>query len=295
MMMPIRRPGMLRNIDVDLLRCFTAVVEQKGFSRAAAILGRSQSAISMQIRRLEEITRQHLLDRSPQGVALTPRGEELLGYARRIIALHDEALDVIGARDLRGTVRLAVMDDYATSILPDALARFSRQHPEIELEVTTGFTRDLLKQLGDEFDLVLATQRYGAGKGEVLRIERTSWAFSDSNTFPADGALPLALLKAGNMYREWALEALNKARRSWRIVFSSSSIGAVEAAAAAGMAVTVVKAGTARPGLRLLDEADDLPPLPLSEIALYTAPRRQTPATRALAEHLTAELRSEAA
>ena len=142
---------------------------------------------------------------------------------------------------------------------------------------------------------MLATQRYGAGRGEVLRIERTSWAFSDSHTFPADGALPLALLKAGNMYREWALEALNKAKRPWRIVFSSSSIGAVEAAAAAGMALTVVKAGTARPGLRLLGETDGLPPLPLSEIALYTAPRRQTPATRALAEHLTAELRSEAA
>ncbi len=282
---------MLRNIDIDLLRCFTTVAELRGFSRAAATLGRSQSAISMQIRRLEEIAGQVLLDRSPQGVSLTRRGEEFLSYARRIVALHDEALDVVSAKALRGTVRFAVMDDYATSILPAALARFSRLHPEIELEVTTGFTRDLLRQLGGEFDLVLATHKQGTGKGEVLRIERTSWACSDSHSPPLDGPLPLALLKPGNMYREWALDALNRAKRPWRIVFSSSSIGAVEAAAAAGMAITVVKAGTARSGLRLMSESDGLPPLPLSEIALHTAPRRQTPASRALADHLVEELR----
>lgn len=280
----------MRNIDVDLLRCFATVAELRGFSRAASVLARSQSAISMQIRRLEEITGQVLLDRSPQGVSLTRRGEEFLGYARRIVALHDEALDVISAKDVRGTVRLAVMDDYATSILPSTLARFSRTHPEIELEVTTGFTRDLLQSLGGEFDLVLATQRHGTGKGDVLRTERTSWACSDSHSIPIEGPLPLAMLKAGNMYREWALDALNAAKLPWRIVFSSSSIGAVEAAAAAGMAITIVKAGTARRGLRLMTEADGLPPLPLSEIALYKAPRRQTPASRALADHLTGEL-----
>ncbi|HLT76763.1 MAG TPA: LysR substrate-binding domain-containing protein [Ferrovibrio sp.] len=286
---------MLRNIDIDLLRCFATVADLRGFSRAAVTLGRSQSTISMQIRRLEEITGQVLLERSPQGVNLTRRGEEFLNYARRIVALHDEALDIVSAKALRGTVRLAVMDDYATSILPATLARFSRLHPEIELEVTTGFTRDLLRQLGNEFDLVLATHKHGTGKGEVLRIEKTSWACSDSHSPPAEGPLPLALLKPGNMYREWALDALNRAKRPWRIVFSSSSIGAVEAAAAAGMAVTVVKAGTARAGLRLMTEADGLPPLPLSEIALHTAPRRQTAASRALADHLVAELQEPAA
>lgn len=286
---------MLRNIDIDLLRCFSTVAELRGFSRAAVTLGRSQSAISMQIRRLEEIIGQILLDRSPQGVSLTRRGEEFLNYARRIVALHDEALDVVSARSLRGTVQLAVMDDYATSILPATLARFSRLHPEIELEVTTGFTRDLLRQLGNEFDLVLATHKHGTGKGEVLRTERTSWACSDSHSLPiTEGPLPLALLKPGNMYREWALEALNRAKRPWRIVFSSSSIGAVEAAAAAGMAITVVKAGTARAGLRLMSDSDGLPPLPLSEIALHTAARRQTPASRALADHLIEELRTPA-
>lgn len=282
---------MLRNIDIDLLRCFATVAELRGFSRAATTLGRSQSAISMQIRRLEEIAGQVLLDRSPQGVSLTRRGEEFLNYARRIVALHDEALDVVSAKSVRGTVRLAVMDDYATSILPATLARFSRLHPEIELEVTTGFTRDLLRQLGNEFDLVLATHKHGTGKGEVLRTERTSWACSDSHSPPGDGPLPLALLKPGNMYREWALDSLNKAKHSWRIVFSSSSIGAVEAAAAAGMAITVVKAGTARSGLRLMSESDGLPSLPLSEIALHTAPRRQTAASRTLADHLIEELR----
>ena len=271
---------MLRNIDVDLLRSFVTIAELRSFTRAAVALSRSQSTVSTQIRRLEELAGQMLLQRSPQEVLLTRAGEQFLGYARRIVALHDEALDVIGR------VRLAVMDDYATIVLPETLARFARSHPDVELEVTTGFTRDLLNSLGEEFDLVLATQKAGDGRGDVLRKEHTAWACSDRATFTLEEPLQLALLKAPNMFREWALAALNEAGLRWRILFSSSSIGAVEAMAASGAALTVVKAGTARPGLKLLGPEQGLPALPASEIALHQAPGRAPAAVAALSGFL---------
>ena len=169
---------MLRNIDIDLLRTFVTVVQLKGFTKAGGALGRTQSTISMQIRHLEEIAGQPLLDRSPQHLALTRRGEEFLGYARRIVALHDEALGVLASKKLSGSVRIAVMDDYATFILPRTLAQFARIYPDVELEVTTGFTRDLLQHLGGDYDLVLATQQAGTGRGTVLRTETTGVSWS---------------------------------------------------------------------------------------------------------------------
>jgi DNA-binding transcriptional LysR family regulator len=277
---------MIRNIDIDLMRCLVTIAEKGSFTRAAAALFRSQSTISSQVRRLEELVGHTLLQRSPHEVALTRAGEDFLGYARRIVALHDEALDVADAQSVSGPVRLAVMDDYATIVLPETLARFVRSHPDVELEVTTGFTRDLLTRLGEEFDLVLTTQKQGDGRGEVLRSERTLWACSDRHELSLEEPLKLALLSAPNMYREWGLAALNAAGLSWRILFSSSSIGAVEAMAASGAAVTIVKAGTARPGLRLLDATDGLPALPASEIALHMAPGRASPAMRALRDFL---------
>ncbi|MDP3600732.1 MAG: LysR substrate-binding domain-containing protein [Bosea sp. (in: a-proteobacteria)] len=281
---------MLRNIDIDLLRCFVTIADLRSFTRAATALFRSQSTISTQVRRLEELAGQSLLQRSPHEVALTRAGEDFLGDARRIVSLHDEALDVINAQSVSGSVRLAVMDDYATIVLPQTLARFARSHPGVELEVTTGFTRDLLNDLGGAFDVVLATQKAGDGRGLVLRTEQTSWACSDGReSFDMD-RVPLALLKAPNMYREWALEALTAAGRSWRVLFSSSSISAVEAMAVSGVAVTVVKAGTARPGLRLIGANMGLPPLPPSEIALHLAPGRPSPAIRAFHDHLCAAL-----
>jgi DNA-binding transcriptional LysR family regulator len=200
---------------------------------------------------------------------------------------------VVNAQRVSGPVRLAVMDDYATLILPQILARFVRSHPEVELEVTTGFTRDLLNKLGEDFDLVLATQKAGDGRGVVMRTERTAWAGADRQHFALEPPIQLALLKAPNMYREWALAALNDAGLSWRILFSSSSIGAVEAMAATGASLTVVKAGTVRSGLRLLETADGLPALPASEIALHLAPGRASAAARALSKFLSGALKQQ--
>lgn len=281
---------MIRDIDMATFRAFLAVAESGGFTAASKRLYRSQSAVSMQIAKLEEIVGATVFSRLPGGVALTAQGEALLGPARRILALHDAALAELQGVQVSGRVRIGVMDDYATHVLPALFAEFMRRYPGIGLEVTTGFTSAFLAQLGSAFDLVLATQPAGARAGRVLRTERTCWAFAARRPLPDLDVVPLAVLAAGNLFRSWAVDALDRAGMAWRIVYASTSISAVESAAAAGIAVTVVKAGTARPDLRVLGPAEGLPALPSAEIALHRAADGLSRAAQRLADFLEREL-----
>lgn len=285
---------MNRYIDIDLARALVAVIDNGGFTAAAETLARSQSAISMQIRKLEELVDGRILERSNQGVRLTSMGERLLPYARKLIAISSEAIRHTKGDDVTGVVRLAVMDDYATHVLPRLLNRFSVTRPGIELQVTTGFTAELMQGLGRQFDLVLATQAVGTGNGEVLRVENVRWAFSDKHDLPEGQPIPLAVLKEGNLFREWAIAALSAQGRPWRVIFSSTSIGAVESFCAEGLAVTIAKESTMRAGLRFLDQKDGMPKLPAAEIALHSTPAPQSPAISALAAYLKFELQKPA-
>lgn len=277
---------MSADIDTLTLRSFLAVAETGGFTAAAYRVHRSQSAVSMQIRKLEDAVGGPLFERTPQGVLLTRRGEQLIGYARRMVDLHDEAVRTMSGEDVEGTVRIGVMDDYATHVLPEVFVAFERRFARIVLEVTTGMTADLLGDLGERFDLVLATQPMGDRGGRFLRSEDTCWAFAARQPLPDFDVVPLALLSRGNLFRNWATSALDEAGIPWRIVYSSTSISAIESAAAAGMALTVVKRSTARHDLRLLGAPDGLPPLPTSQIALHRAPAAVSPAVSHLAAFL---------
>ncbi len=281
---------MIRDVDTATLRSFLAVAETGGFTAASKRLFRSQSAVSMQIKKLEEIVGAEVFERATGGVALTAQGELLVGFARRLVELHDLAIAEVRGDLVTGTVRIGVMDDYATHVLPDLFADFNRRYPGIKLEITTGFTSQLVEGLGSDFDLVLATQAAGSKAGRVLLGERTCWAFSARKPLPDLDVVPLAVLAPGNLFRNWATDALDRAGLPWRIVYSSTSISAIEAAAAAGIAVTVVKSGTARSDLRILGSAEGLPALPASEIALHRPPGQLSPAAHQLAEFLEQEL-----
>ena len=281
---------MIRDVDTSTLRSFLAVAETGGFTAASKRLFRSQSAVSMQIKKLEEIVGAEVFERTTGGVALTAQGELLVGFARRLVELHDLAIAEVRGDLVTGTVRIGVMDDYATHVLPELFAAFNRRYPGIKLEITTGFTSQLVEGLGSEFDLVLATQGAGSKAGRVLLRERTCWAFSARKPLPDLSVVPLAVLAPGNLFRNWATDALDRAGLPWRIVYSSTSISAIEAAAAAGIAVTVVKSGTARSDLRILGSAEGLPALPASEIALHRPPGQLSPAAHQLAEFLEQEL-----
>lgn len=283
---------MRRDIDTDLIRAFLAVIDQDGFIKASHVLGRSQSAVSMQMRRLEEAVDMPLFKRSGRKMVLTSAGETFQGYARRLVSLHDQALDALQENRIAGNVSLAVMGDYAANVLPGVLRRFIERYPDVLVDVTTGFSYDLIQDLGERFEIVLSTQPKGSLKGEVLRTERTRWAFSSRHVLPAGDVLPLALLPQGNMFREWAIQSLDKAGLRWRVAFTSSSIATVEAAAEAGIALAVVKEGSARAGLRLIEAGEGLPELPDSEITLHQSPRGLSMAGRLLADFLKAELKA---
>ena len=284
---------MVANIDISLIRTFVSAVELGGFNRAASAVHRSQSTISMQLKKLEEILGVRLFEKSGRKRILTREGEEFALYARRMLSLHDQAINAMSPSGMSGYVRIGVMDDYANEILPELIACFLELHPLVDVEITSGFSDRLVTRLGEDFDLVLSTHPVGTGNGQVLLHEKTKWAFSKGKPLPVKGDIPLALLPPGNLFRQWALRSLENHDRSWRIAFTGSSISTVEAAAAAGIGVTVVKENSANNSLRFLEVADGFPQLPDTEIVLNRAVGTETKSAQMLAEYIISEFRQQ--
>src|SRR6266702_3909144 len=157
------------SLDPVLLRAFVAVADHRSFTRAAITLNRTQSAVSMQIKRLEDRLGVALFSRTKANVDLSAAGEGLLGYARRILNLNEEAIGRLAERKVEGIVRLGVMDDYGTFILPPLLANFLAAYPKIHVEMETGLTSSMPARLGEAYDLVIAMHPEGRGEGEFLR------------------------------------------------------------------------------------------------------------------------------
>ena len=273
------------NLDPDLLRAFVAVADHRSFTRAAVMLNRTQSAVSMQIKRLEDRLGTELFNRTKANVDLSAAGEGLLGYARRILTLNEEAVGRLAERKVEGVVRLGVMDDYGTCVVPPLLASFLAGYPRIHVEMETGLTSSMPARLGEAYDLVIAMHPEAHGDGEFLRREQAVWATSASHAVELQEPLPVALYPQGCLFRKWAIDALDAARRPWRLAFVSHSLAAVEAIAAQGLAVTVVKAGTFPPKLRLLSDHEGMPRLPAADICLHRA-TNLSPAGALLADHL---------
>jgi DNA-binding transcriptional LysR family regulator len=265
------------DIDTDLLRAFVAVADRGGFTPAARALSRTQSAVSMQIKRLEASTQTDLFEREGRTVRLTRHGEAFLGYARRMLALQEEAFRALAAERVEGPVRIGAMDDYGTRVLPGLIAAFCRDYPSVSV--------------GRRFDLVLAMHPAGTRRGEVVRREATIWAGSRTHATHERDPVPLALAPQPCLFRDWSLAALDKAERRWRLAYMSPSLGAVEAAAASGLAVTVLKASMLPPTLRALTPRDGLPKLPAAEIALHRAAKSGSRAAGKLGDYLIETLR----
>ena len=272
-------------LDPELLQAFVAVADQSSFTRAAATLNRTQSAVSMQIKRLEDRLGVELFHRTKANVDLSPSGEGLLGYARRILSLNDEAIAHLREHKVEGVVRLGVMDDYGTLIVPPLLASFLAGYPLIQVEMEAGLTSSMPARLGEAYDLVIAMHPAGRGDGEFLCREQAVWATSAEHPVEEQDPLPVALYPQGCLFRRWAMEALDAATRRWRLAFVSHSLTAVESIAAQGLAVTVVKSGTFPSRLRRLSERDGLPPLPAADICLHRA-ANLSHAGALLADHL---------
>jgi DNA-binding transcriptional LysR family regulator len=273
------------DLDPDLLRAFVAVAEFRSFTRAATMLNRTQSAVSMQIKRLEERLGMALFVRTKSQVSLSASGEALLGYARRILLLNQEAVGRLREHQVEGLVRLGAMDDYGSLVLPPLLSNFASNYPGIHVEMETGLTAHMPQRLGEAFDLVIAMHPVGQGRGEFLRREEAVWASSTAEFIEHADPLPVALYPQGCLFRKWATESLDRHNRRWRLAFVSHSMTAVESIVSQGLAVTVFKSGTFPKKLRALTERDGMPRLPAADICLHRAPNLSRPAAF-LADHI---------
>jgi DNA-binding transcriptional LysR family regulator len=279
-------------LEPDLLRVFVAVAERGGFTRAATALNRTQSAVSMQIKRLEEGVGAALFQRDGRKVRLSSAGESLIGYARRMLALNEEAVGAVRQHEVSGTVRLGCIDDYATRVLPAILAKFWEDHPRVLVEVETGLTTHLLDRLETEFDLVLGMQPVGVGRGKPICRDSPVWAASPDHDVHRQDPMPLALYRDGCLFRRWATSALDGAGRRWRCAYVSPSVATVEAAVENGLAVSVFKRSTVSPKLRRLGPREGFPRLPDVDITLHVPARAVSRQSAALADHLTRSLRA---
>lgn len=280
------------HIPPELLRAFVAVVESGGFSQAAERLLRGQSAVSLQIKRLEDRLGVRLLDRGPRHVTLTSEGELILDHARRILSLNDELVSRLREPELSGLVRLGAPEDFATSHLPSVLARFSRSHPRVALEVTCELTLELLQRFqAGGLDLALV-KREPMGHLGGVRVWREPlvWVASGRAVCETPDALPLVVSPRPCVYRKRATDALDTQGRPWRIAYTCGSLTGNHAAVRAGLGVTVLPKAMVPADLTVLnDELTGLPPLADTEIALVAGSQLSAPAER-LRDYIIREL-----
>lgn len=265
----------LPNFDLDALRSLAAGIDLGSFAKAADQLGRSTSAVSAQLKKLEEQAGTPLFRRAGRGLELTEAGQTLLRYARRLLDLNDEAAAAVRGTDLVGEVRLGLQEDFGEVLLADLLGRFVRAHPKLKVEVCVARSAELSARIAQgRLDLALA---WDAGRGvlpgrHVLALP-LCWIGPAETRVDPDDVLPLVLLDAPCPLREIAAAQLDQAGLRWRHAFTSASLGALWAASAAGLGLTLRTRVGMPPGLVAFEAgAHGLPALPSISLVLMRAP-----------------------
>ncbi len=256
-------------LPTELLRALVAVADAGGVTRAAEGLGRTQPAVSLQIKRPEEMVGQVLFDRANRAFGLTPAGETLTGYARRILLLHDEAVARVMRPEPAGAVRVGLPNDFAVTLLPGILGGFAAEFPEVSLEVGCALSHSLLDALGEgDRDMVVAMTG-GEGHPAAARMwsERLVWCGIEGAGADGGGPVPLIVYPEGCTYRKRMIDALERSGRAWRVVYTSPSLAGLTAAVQAGLGVTALSERTASPALKR--RAAGLPPLADVSIGIY--------------------------
>ncbi|MFC4277921.1 LysR substrate-binding domain-containing protein [Achromobacter aloeverae] len=271
----------LPNLDMDALRTFLVAQQLGSLLRAAEKIGRSPSAVSQQMRKLEEQVGQPLLRRQGRGLALTEPGEQLLSYARRILDLNDEVLRAVRGASLAGAVRFGLPGDFAETWLPVALGHFKRTHPGVRVEVAVERNGALLERLDrGELDLVLAMGYEKRPDAEPVATLPMTWIgpAAAGQVLDPRAPLDLALYNPPCFFRRAGLAALDKANIPWRLAYTTASLNSLWSGVAAGLGITLRTAAGLPPSLKCLGETQGLPPLPVVELCLHGGGRDATPA-----------------
>jgi len=283
---------LLANLDMDVLRTLAVAMDVGGFARAAERLGRSQSAVSLQMRRLEDRVGRPLFRRRGRLLGLTEAGEVVLGYARRILALNDEAVAAARGIAIEGSVRFGVPQDFGDSWLPGVLARFGRAHPQVHIEARVDRSTSLVERvIHGGLDLALAWGRGPRGPDAtvVARLPMV-WIGPKGYGRARNDTVRLAVFEAPCVFRQPGIEALDDAGLKWRLAFTSPSLAGLWAAAEAGLGVTVRTPFGVPAGCDILDAASGLPKLPDAELRLHGSGAELQPAAARLRDILLDEI-----
>ncbi len=279
---------MSADLDIDLLRTFATVHQSGGFSQAAEILGRSQPAISLQIKRLEERVGAKVFERSgTRGVPLTVSGLLLMEYARQIIALHDEALTRLTSPKIKTFVRLGILEELGNYRLPAVLHSFSKVFPDANLQVQVKLSNNLLiEMLQGRLDIIVIAAEADVPDAIPLWSEQLVWVASNAAPSSQQQSLPLVTLPEPSFYRKAAIRALTKASQKWSSVCTSSTMAGIRASVIAGIGITAMGRTEVTEGLRILGPEYGLPRLMDADVVIYFRDKEFESVAQALAAHV---------
>jgi len=252
----------MRNIPMDLLRTFVTVAEMRGFTLAGQLLGRSQPAISLQIKRLEELIDAQVFVRGGQQLELTLTGERMLSYARQILALNDEALAELARPTISGRISFGIPSEFATTLLPKVLGRFAQAYPAVTLEINSDLSQNLFSHQPGTYDLILAL-RDASTKSlpSFIGSDELVWVTSTNYDTHLQSPLPMIVAPAPCMYRARAFSALKETGQAWRVSYTNQDITGIKAAIEEGLGVTVLTRKTVPASLRILPFSSKFPKL----------------------------------
>lgn len=259
----------MRNLDVTVLRAFVTVAQTGGVTRAAGYLNLTQSAVSMQLKRLEDLMGIDLLDRSGRGVALTAAGEKLLGYARRMVDMNDEVFTALTDQVFEGEIVLGVPHDIVYPVIPEVLQRYHAMFPRVKVQLVSSYTSALLQQFErGETDVILTTEADVRPGAETLAEVPLRWVGAPGGSAWKQRPLRLAFCRQCG-FRAGSLRLLDAAGDSWEMAVDSDSDRTVEATVSADLAITAMLEGHAPPQLTEIETGDALPDLGLQKINMY--------------------------
>ncbi len=274
-------------LDLDQLQSFCAIADCGSFTEAARRVNKTQSAVSMQIKRLEERLGHVLFARDGRSVSLTRHGEALYAHARKMLRVNAEILDHFSEGDLSGSIRFGVPDDYAVRLLPVILSSFQRTHPKIAVDVSCMASEQLLEGMrAGRYDLIVFTQGTDQNFGELFRTERMFWVASHGGRALASEPVAIACGPNCCIWRKDALQQLDRVGKDYRIAYTSSNATAISSAVLSDLAIGFLPESALQPGMRVINDDHGLPRLADAQIALMRASHAYGGIYDALAHHI---------
>jgi len=277
----------MKRFDINQLATFVAIVDTGNITKAAVTLNRTQAAVSIQLKKLEESVEKPLLYRAYNNFTLTREGELLLTYARRILSLSEEAFDVVRDKKVEGVVRFGIPDGYARTYIQSALRQFKHRYPSVRVQIINNNSHNLYKSLHEgKLDLILVTKSPQEAGGELLRREKICWVSAYDFNLDIKQPIPLALYELGCCYRQRIIEKLKQNDQAWYVSFECQGVTGFDIAISNGFAISALAESLVLDEWRIIEPKFGLPDLGEIEIELHTRSGTVDEAIRCFSQEL---------